>query len=367
MNMQAIGVSAHLAVAEVAPLIADGIHFGLAEAFYHADSALGSTGLKDLIDNAPDYWWSSWMNPAREPEKETPAKVFGRAVHKCVLEGRDAFEAAYAPSPEPDDYPEHLRTMDDLRAFLADTGMSKSGTKDELILRVKGVSGCPPIYEDVVSAFEKSKKLPLKRDEFNRILAASAFIRANSYLRDAFTGGQAEVSVFWTADGIRYKARFDYLKMRAIADLKSIRNPLNKSFVQACRERIASLDYVISAAHYMDARRRMAGFVKAGLVYGAPDTEQFRSWLIQVSGITEFAFVFVFWQAEGAPISHGFKISPGNPLLDSAKHSIAKAVWNYQRFMEEFGTSAAWVPSTPLDELDETDLPVWWQQKQLKG
>lgn len=328
MTMHSIGIAAHQVAAEVAPIIPDGIHFNLSETAYHGDPALGSTGLKDLIDNAPDYWWDSWMNPARPEEKETDAIRFGRAVHKCVLEGRDAFEAFYAPC----DFP----------------GNIKAGKEEREKIEARGM-------------------LPLKRDEFNRILAASAFIRANSYLRDAFTGGQPEVSVFWTVDGIRYKARFDYLKMRAIADLKSIRNPLNKSFVQACKERIASLDYVISAAHYMDARRRMAGFVKAGLVYGAPDTEQFRSWLIQVAGITEFAFVFVFWQAEGAPISHGFTISPGNPILETAKQSIAKAVWNYQKFTEEFGTSAAWVPSTPLEELDETDMPIWWQQKQLKG
>lgn len=328
MTMHSIGIEAHQIVAEVAPIIPDGIHFNLSETAYHGDRALGSTGLKDLIDNAPDYWWDSWMNPARPEEKETDAIRFGRAVHKCVLEGRDAFEAFYAPR----DFP----------------GNIKAGKEEREKIEARGM-------------------LPLKREEFNRILAASAFIRANSYLRDAFTGGQPEVSVFWTVDGIRYKARFDYLKMRAIADLKSIRNPLNKSFKQACKERIASLDYVISAAHYMDARRRMAGFVKAGLVYGAPDTEQFRSWLIQVAGITEFAFVFVFWQAEGAPISHGFKISPGNPILETAKQSIAKAVWNFQKFTEEFGTSAAWVPSTPLEELDETDMPIWWQQKQLKG
>lgn len=367
MTMQQIGITAHSIVAETAALVPDGIHFGMTDETYHGDPALGSTGLKDLIDNAPDFWWSSWMNPAREPDKETPAKLFGRAVHKCVLEGRDAFEAVYAPAPAPDEYPGCLRTADDIKAFLEKAGLPKSGKKEELIARAKSVAGCPTIFDDAVSAFEASGKLPLKREDFNHIMAASAFIKANSFLRSAFEGGQAEVSIFWTADGIRFKARFDYLKMRAIADLKSIRNPQNKSFVQACRDRIAGLDYVVSAAHYMDARRRMAAFVKTGQVFNAPDSEKFRSWLIQVAGITEFAFVFVFWQAEGAPISHGFQISPGNPLIDSAKATIAKAVHNYKTFMTEFGTDTAWVPSTPLEELDETSLPMWWQVKQQRG
>lgn len=328
MTMQQVGIAAHAVVTGKTEVIPDGIHFGLSEDAYHADPALGSTGLKDLIDNAPDYWWSSWMNPARPEEKETDAIRFGRAVHKCVLEGRDAFEARYAPCEHP--------------------GNIKAGKEERALI-------------------EEAGKIPLKRDEYNRILAASAFIKANSFLRAAFEGGQPEVSVFWTVDGIRFKCRFDYLKMRAIADLKSIRNPLNKSFVQACRDRIAGLDYVVSAAHYMDGRRQMARLLKEGAVYGAPDSEQFRSWLIQVSGITEYAFVFVFWQAEGAPISHGFQISPGNPILDGARQNIAKAVSNYRKFMEEFGTAAAWVPSTPLEELDETDMPAWWQVKQNTG
>lgn len=328
MNMLPVGVAANTVVAEAAPLIPNGIHFGLSDEAYHADPALGSTGLKDLIDNAPDFWWTSWMNPAREPEKETPAKIFGRAVHKAVLEGRDAFEARYGACDHP--------------------GNVKAGIAER-------------------QALAEVQKIPLKREEYNRILAASAFIKANSFLGDAFKGGQPEVSVFWTADDIRFKCRFDYLKMRAIADLKSIRNPLNKPFVQACRDRIAGLDYVVSAAHYMDGRRQMSRLLKAGAVFGVNDDPRVMPWLIEASGVKEYAFVFVFWQAEGAPISHGFQVSPGNPILDGARHSIAQAVTNYRKFMDEFGTAAAWVPSTPLEELDETDLPIWWQVKQNTG
>lgn len=330
MTAQPIGAIVGAAVAELAlpEPIADGIHFGLPEDAYHADPALGSTNIRDLVDNAPDYWWSSWMNPAREPEKETPAKIFGRAVHKAVLEGRDAFETRYAAC----DHPGNIKAGMVERQVIADAG-----------------------------------KIGLKRDEFNRILAAAAFIRANQHLAAAFSGGFPEVSVFWTEDDVRFKARFDYLKMRAISDLKSIRNPLNKSFIQACRDRIAGYDYPVQADHYMAARQRMAAYVKSGQVFGLPDTDKARSWLVQAAGVTDFAFVFVFWQAEGAPISHGFQISPGNPLLTTARQTITKAVWNYRRYLAEFGTAAAWVPSTPLDELDETDLPIWWHVRQNTG
>ncbi|KGE79606.1 hypothetical protein LW14_28320, partial [Rhizobium sp. H41] len=74
-----------------------------------------------------------------------------------------------------------------------------------------------------------------------------------------------------------------------------------------------------------------------------------------------------FWQKEGAPISHGIKLSPGNPLFGYARNLITKAIGNYSRYMSKFGTSAAWVPSTPLEELEETDLPVWYQQRLMTG
>lgn len=350
-------------------VLPDGIYVTLPEEAYHADPALGSTSIKSLVDNAPDFWWESWMNPAKEPETETPAKLFGRAVHKCVLEGRSAFEAEYAPTPTPDEYEGCLRTADDIRAFLKERGQPVGGDKKALVDRAYGIADCPVLFDKVLETFEQEKRKPLKRDDFARILAASSFIRANKHLRNAFEGGYPEVSVFWTsAAGIRFKARFDYLKMRAIADLKSIRNPLNKPFRRVCQERVASLDYTISAEHYMEGRRQMSRLLKAGKVFNAPeDNRDFMPWLINVANNQDFAFVLVFWQAEGAPISTGFTLSPGNPLLSYARANIGKAIRNYCLFMEEFGTDAAWVPSEPLSELDETDLPVWYQQRLMTG
>lgn len=355
------------ALKEQSKVLPDGIYVTLPEEVYHADPALGSTSLKSLVDNAPDYWWDSWMNPAREPETETPAKLFGRAVHKCVLEGKAAFQAEYAPVPTPDEYQGCLRTADEIRAFLKENGKPVGGDKKALVERASELAECPVIFDKVLESFEQEKRKPLKRDDYNRILAASAFIRANGNLGSAFEGGYPEVSVFWTADGVRFKARFDYLKMRAISDLKSIRNPLNKPFVRACQERIAGLDYTISAEHYMEGRRQMSRLIKAGAVFNAPDDRDFMPWLIQVAGNQEYAFLLVFWQAEGAPISTGFVLSPGNPLLAYARTNISKAVHNYRRFMEHFGPSRPWVPTTDLSELDETDLPVWYQQRLLTG
>jgi hypothetical protein len=307
-------------------VISDGVYFGMAESVYHGDPALGSTGIKKLIDNAPDYWWESPLNPAQPEDDDTPAKIFGRQIHQCVLEGADKFKANHAPR------------------YL--NGATKEGKAEKA---------------DILSA----GKTPVAFKDYSKILAASAFIKANKTLANAFESGVPEVSVFWTENGIRYKCRIDYLKMNAIADLKSLANMYGKEFVKACRDAIASYDYIVSAEHYRHGRTQMMRLINEGKVYNVPEEQM--PWLINVAGNKTFAFVFVFYQKDGAPISHGIKLSPGNPLFGYARTMISKAIDNYSRYMAEFGTNTAWVPSTPLDELDETDLPVWYQQRLATG
>jgi hypothetical protein len=311
---------------EQSKYIPDGVYFNMAESVYHCDPALGSTGIKKLIDNAPDYWWDSPLNPARPEDDDTPAKVFGRQFHQCVLEGQEKFKAGHAPQTLP--------------------GNRKDGM-------------------DEIAKIREAGKVPVKFKDYTKILAASAFIKANKTLANAFEGGVPEVSIFWTESGIRYKVRLDYLKMNAIADLKSLANMYGKEFGRACRDAVASYDYIVSAEHYRHGRLQMSRLIKEGKVYDVP--EEMMPWLINVAGNKTFAFVFVFYQKDGAPISHGIKLSPGNPLFGYARQMIVKAINNYTRYMDEFGTDTAWVPTTQLDELDETDLPVWYQQRLTTG
>ena len=307
-------------------VIPDGIYFSMSDVVYHGDPALGSTGLKKLIDNAPDYWWDSPLNPARPEDDDTPAKIFGRQFHQCVLEGVEKFKSRHAPQYNP--------------------GNRKDGIEEIARIKAEG-------------------KTPVKFKDYSKILAASAFIKANKTLANAFNGGVPEISVFWTENGIRYKVRFDYLKTNAIADLKSLANKYGKEFRKACRDAVADYDYIVSAEHYRHGRTQMMRLINEGKVYDVP--EEHMPWLINVAGNKTFSFVFVFYQKEGAPISHGIVLSPGNPLFGYARTMIGKAIENYNRYMKQFGTDTAWVPTTPLEELDETGMPSWYQHRLATG
>ena len=79
----------------------NGVYFGLPDDEYHADPAFGSSDMKKLAQNPASWWFGSAFNPNRETQDQTPSQFFGTALHKCILEGRLAFEAKYAPADFP--------------------------------------------------------------------------------------------------------------------------------------------------------------------------------------------------------------------------------------------------------------------------
>lgn len=299
--------------------IAPGVYFGMPDSIYHADEALGSGDMKRLSYSPADYWFESPLNPLHEIDSDpTPAQIFGKAVHMNVLEGRVKFERHYGACEFP--------------------GNIKAGKLER-------------------EAIAASGKIAIKREDYDRIQQAGATMRANPELANAFSGGYSEVSVFWDSGGIRKKARLDYVKPRATVDLKSIRNSRAINFVEACRRAIAEYRYDIQVAHYAEGREAMRRLIAQGAIHNPPGDD---AWLQAVASNEHYAWVFVFWQAEGAPLTWATKISPANGILDVARTAIVRAEENYRSHMERFGRDTPWLIAEPIDELAIEDMPSWW-------
>ncbi len=314
-----LGAAAAAVVEKIEPKrepFAPGIWFGLDEDAYHADAALGSTSMKKLAESPTAYWFDSPHNIMLKQDNDTPARAFGRAVHKFVLEGREAFEAAYAPTEFP--------------------GNVKAGKEERERIAAIG-------------------KEPISRDKWDRIMQAGTIIRSNEYIASAFSGGYPEVSVFWERDGIRRKARFDYFKPRAIVDLKSNANKNQIDFMESCRKAIANYHYHVQAAHYSEARAVISAFYADNAINGDHDSE----WLAKVAASKEWAFCWIFYQSEGAPLTWGTTLSPGNPILEYGRTTITTAEDNYRTFRDRFGLDQPWVIAEPLQELDVSEMPSW--------
>jgi len=311
--------------------IGPGIYFGLDEDKYHADSALGSTDLRNLRMSPPDYWWNTpAMNEAWEPDEkaDTPAKVRGKAMHKLVLEGEDLFAKWYACGPKQDD-----------SMTPAEKGAATKAAKKDL---APGRSLLP--WED-----------------YTRIRIAGAMISKNPKLAAAFQNGVSEVSVFWDkmVDGgrkVRCKCRFDYLKPRGIGDLKSITNIRRIEFRHACRTSIATYRYDMQAAHYLEGRMELQKLYVDGAVFGDHDP----AFLKQVANTSAFAFQFVFFQADKAPVTWSTILSQRNPIIENAANHNMEAAEAYLDYLNTFGANNIWLILDEPRELFMEDMPNWF-------
>lgn len=122
-----------------------GIYFGLTEDEYHADPSFSSSGIKDITVSPLDYWVKSWMNP-NKVDKEGPALRLGKAYHKLILEGREAFEATYAVKPDKDDYPDALDGAAALKAYCESLDLKKSGSIAEMCARIREVDNTVELW-----------------------------------------------------------------------------------------------------------------------------------------------------------------------------------------------------------------------------
>lgn len=149
---------------------------GLPNPEYHADAAVGSSGLK-LLSRSPAHYFAAYLDPARKRREPTPAMRIGTAWHAAIFEP-EAFAADYIQLPD---------------------GLDRR-TKEGKAL-----------YAEI----EASCREPMAPDAYAEILAMrnSAAAHPVSQVIFGLPDGAAELSLFWTdaATGVRCKIRPDYM------------------------------------------------------------------------------------------------------------------------------------------------------------
>lgn len=334
--------------------LAPGVYFGLPEAEYFADDAIGSTDLKELARSPADWWWNSAHNPLRQPPADNDGKRFGSALHTALLEGMDVYEARYFIRPEA---PEKcVRTMDDMRALLDYVGVAykKSLKKDELTDLFLSHHPEHVVYDrwivEQTQQFAGMVEISERWDQAIRLMAQ--VIRSHPQLKDAFVGGMPEVSVIYMRDGVKRRARFDYLKPQGLFDLKSISNWRGDDFRKACLKQIASFSYDVQAADYIDAHAEMLSLLREGRIFGEVDP----AFPKEVLKASEFLFVFVFMQTIGSPRALPVVFPQGNIVHETGQRVKQAALENYRTYRDRFGLENMWVE---VDELWNPALDDW--------
>jgi PDDEXK-like domain of unknown function (DUF3799) len=322
----------------------DGIYLGLDEATYHADPALGSSNLRNLIKGANIYWYDSPLNPNRQPDKITDAKIFGKGMHKLLLEGSAPFQAIYVRRPD-----------DDEDASSADkTALTKAAKKNL-----------------------QDHQFLLKGAEYDFIRAVKGIIDNDPELTGCLDNALTEVSTFWTRkDGTRLKSRTDVLKLRGYGDIKSIANERNHEMGQACRYAITQYRYDMQIEHYNEGRAQLARLLDKGAIYfattpasklPAPIAEGPKraiAFLEKIAAQDSFAAQLVFVPKLGndnastkAPDAWSCVISPKNPGLKVARDDIETALMIYHDAMKKYGPDKPWMPGRAVSELAWEEMP----------
>lgn len=344
-----------------------GIYFGLPEEEYHADPAFSSSGVRDILVSPLTYWINSARNDEAE-DTETASMLAGSATHKYVIEGPEAFHAAYAIKPDQADHPGALVTTDDLKRWLKGREEKVTGSKPELTARVRELDQHVELWSEIMAAFEDAAegKIKIAADVAEQIRARGELILSNSSLRAAFNGGYPEVSIFWLdpLTGIRMKCRVDYLKVGALVELKTFNNMYNRPVDAAIAQAVANYRYHVGAAIYLEGVEQAKAMLrKGGMAATVRLGEIPNDWLRAFASGKQHAMVFVFIEQGKVPnvrLREFARTGPEGPALayQSGLASFRVGVDTFVRCIEHFGDKP-WIDDDPVRPFVDEEFPLW--------
>lgn len=344
------------------PLVhADGVYFGLEEEEYHGALALSQSGLKYLRQSTLDFWTRSPLNPYLVPDESSFARILGRAYHKRIIEGRAAFDAAYAPELDPAEYPTALKTVEEIRRALIAAGGPEKGSKSlrkgELVEMLLEYAPAAVVWDRLLEEHNRQyeRRTQIAARLLYQIEIAAAMIERHPQLAKAFSGGAPEVSIFWRdrLTGTPCKARLDYWKPKAIIDLKSFDNTIGLPIRKAIARAVAMYRYHLQAAFYLRAVSEGRRLIKDGKVYG----EVAADLVAALARPHEMTWLWVWQQKGPAPLARGMVLGRGT-VLDIGRQEIEEAMHIFARCWKTFGAEP-WVDIVDIDTFDDTEFPAF--------
>lgn len=351
-------------------MIPDGIHFGLPEADYHADDALGSGDIKRLLINPVGFWANTprgkqilidlgLAKEESEDEEQSLSQLFGTACHVKVLEPH-RFDALYT---EKEDMPvDYLATKeqigDELRqigAYLPPSGASRT----EYVMAAKraGLKVSDDWKMDELMRAEGrdilSKRWCAQLNMIDHLLNVShPALEGRSIREDSLSDGYPEVSVFWTDEnGVRFKARFDWMRRAAIVDLKTYGCPADKAPVSFFLGQIAQYGYDLQRVAYIEAWSQLKRLIPEGRVFGEVDP----AWLKRVRVDREPLWRWVAVQTLGMPEIDWVDWHASMAGM-SAEGQRREAVAAFILYQDRFGMDTPWAALRGRIVVDDTTL-----------
>lgn len=353
-----------------------GIYFDMPEDEYHADPAFSNSGAGNILISPLDYWTNSRLNPAYVDEK-TAAMIAGTAFHRRLLEPA-RYEKLYGVLPSMADYPGAIDGQKALYAKCQEygiKGMSKA-TVAELCAALQDADPSlilwPVIKAEAVKAL--GDRIILPGETAADIERAVKFVHAHPDATKTITGGFAEVSIFWIDEetGVRMKARIDYLKTKAIIDVKSFSNPMGKPIDAAVASAVVFNRYHVQAVIYDEAvlqAKKMLRARKSECLHFLGDRRIPDEWLLQFAACERHVFYFLF--IETGPVTnvlvrafervdtHGGNGASVNMYWTQGEVGYSEALRRYVENMRKFGPDKPWIDDKPARPFSDADFPLY--------
>lgn len=342
----------------------DGIYFHMPEDQYHALERLSASGIKSLMISPLQYYTENFDESF--VRRESVFMVKGKAYHKRILEGQDAFSDAYVKRLEKSDIDGVLDTQADLKEWCKYHGLAVSGTKPALTERI--IDAAPEMASKIFELALQSHNQRYQRQvhiasEDMIEIERAATIMESSDLAMLFSNGIPEVSILWTDEvsGVQCKARIDYLKTKQIVDLKTFSNSKRKPIHSCVSQAIAYEKYNIQAVHYSQGLQAVIKLINDGKAH-IDDNEN--NDFIQQLILNSQEFVFVFQetgQVNNCAARKFCKKTSGmkNNYWYSTEDILLDMRVKYSEFMKSHGRNKAWYEHLGVEDFDDSDFPLW--------
>lgn len=369
-------------------LPADGIYFGMPEEVYHSLPALSSHGIKKLAASPMVFWastpWLSEIGKKRWEERRKRAEekahlTIGRAYHCRIMEGADEFARRFAVDLSPEECADALDGNDQIKAAISEAGEKPfSKVKDKLpdgaeymrpakkadwiaqLLDIDPEARILDVLNEQHRAAHEGKSF-ISRETFEQIEIAARMVELDPEIRHAFTDGYPEATLIWhcARTGCPMKARVDYLKLKAIVDLKSVGNQRERSLENAIRWEIAGYHYNVQPSVYVegvDAVRKLVRDVGFDVVHGAMERNIPTDWIKKWAAQRDCEWLWVFQQKGDAPVTRGVFYPLAGTTKMVTDDIVLKQKRRFRQFSETFGTDP-WLDVRPIYDLADEDLP----------
>lgn len=352
-------------------MIDDGVYLDLPMSDYLADRALSGGAFKKLLSAPADLTWERPENPLWE-ERATRPRTRGSAAHCAILEGLDAYEARWCVEPNRDDYPDALETMDELREWLRPhkerdpKGVKLTGAKDDLIAQCRAIAAehglTFGLWSEIRAALTDGRELvTAEDDQYVRLL--ERFVRADPTFAPLVRDGLPEVSIFWSEDGLRFKARIDYLTAHTVLDLKTYGQPprRNRSLREQCVVDAAFNGYDLQAAHNtraVEIAAQMCVHETLALTGRRRDDIERCAEILRECHAGQPVFRWLFLRMGGAPTGISIPFRESDPQWAEARRQIDDACETYKQLRERFAENELWLVTYGEEEIQNTDWPL---------